>query len=208
MLRFLQTGRSPLAGVPAVPLLLAASLVIAFALAIVRSLSPPPAALDIFASAEVTAAPVPTLATNGSSEFSDVRGGYNKLVFPGDGAGKGYVNVAFTRKGGYRSGDLHKCDQVNLMVVGEAVLTTLRGAVKKDQVVRAGELVVTPAGVPHLFHFVQDSTMTEHWVDATEGGKLCAFAAWYYKPFRDVVEESMRKAGSGGGGEVNVEVDV
>lgn len=194
-------ARARCAGVPAVPLLLAASLAIAFVAATVRSLAPAPAPADAFASPDVTAAPRAALAANGSSAFSDARGAYHRLAFPGAGAGAGgdaqYVNVVFSRAGAYRSGDMHKCDQVNLMVAGEAVLTTLRRGRRVEQVMRAGDLVTTPAGVPHLFHFTADSTMSEYWVDREDGGKLCRFRAWYYKPFRDIIDKSL--AGSAGG---------
>lgn len=47
--------------------------------------------------------------------FSDARGTYSSLHFPGsDGGVSPYVNVIFTRAGYLRSGDLHACEQFNV----------------------------------------------------------------------------------------------
>lgn len=92
----------------------------------------------------------------------------------------------FSKKGAYRSGDIHKCDQVNLIVSGEASLTTVENGIQKRRTVVAGEVVTTPAGTPHLFYFPVDSIMTEYWVNGD--GSLCKFEAWFYKPLRKIID--------------------
>lgn len=186
-----------LVGTSKLPLLVATSLVIGFVLAILqRIISPLRAMDDIFASSEVTAAPLPSLSTNSSSEFADSRGAYHKLVFPGLTSNAEYVNVIFTKAGTYRSGDLHKCDQINLIVSGSATLKTIRSERTTTREVKSGDLIVTPAGVPHLYYFSEDTLLTEYWINVADGGKLCPFRAWFYKPFRDIVDANMAAPGS------------
>jgi hypothetical protein len=49
-------------------------------------------------------------------KFEDARGSYERLEYPGG----EYVNLVYTRAGHKRSGDIHKCAQVNTLIVGEA----------------------------------------------------------------------------------------
>jgi mannose-6-phosphate isomerase-like protein (cupin superfamily) len=203
MLMLLSSARMRLANAPSLPLLpcaLAASLAVSFVLAVLRARSggggaAPPASASIFDSPDVTRAPPGALAANVSSSHEDARGAYTRVVFAAA-AGAPYANVVYSRAGAFRSGDVHKCDQVNLVVSGGATLWTLEaGGRKRSRLVRAGELVVTPAGVPHLFRFTADSVLTEHWVHGD--GSLCAYEAWFYKPFRDKVDASVAAGAAG-----------
>lgn len=47
-------------------------------------------------------------------KFEDARGSYERLEYPGG----EYVNLVYTRAGHKRSGDIHKCAQVNTLIVG------------------------------------------------------------------------------------------
>ena len=51
---------------------------------------------------------------------------------------------------------------------------------------RAGDLVVIPPHIPHLFHFVNRTVMAEWWERP--------FEARYYIPYRTVVEHQLRAA--------------
>ncbi len=123
---------------------------------------------------------------NASWRFEDARGVYeHRAGFAADTADVAapYVNVAFSRAGELRSGDLHDCEQLNHLVFGAATLTQrLRG---RDVVSRhaGGDVIAIPPHVPHLYHFTQDTLMTEAW--RTPDGAPCAFRAWFYAPYRD-----------------------
>ena len=53
-----------------------------------------------------------------------------------------------------------------------------------DKEFKAGETMVIPAHVPHLYKFMEDTLMTEVWRHPRTH-LPCKFKAWYYKPFRD-----------------------
>lgn len=157
----------------------------------------------IYASPLVSAAPPPGLSPTGDSALLDARGAYQRHAFGNATAGAGappapYVNVVYSRAGTLRSGDLHRCAQLNVLVTGSATLTRL---VAGDELVTAhrggappDSVVLIPPHVPHLWAFVEDTVMTEAWLG--EGGGQCAFQAWYYAPFRARVAASMAKGGN------------
>jgi hypothetical protein len=43
--------------------------------------------------------------------------------------------------------------------------------------------VVVPAHTPHLYEFLEDTLMSECWIDAD--GKPAQFKAWLYMPYRN-----------------------
>lgn len=179
--------RARLNRLPLLPLFLTLSLSLAFLTSLYRASLPAPtsSAPTIFASPLVSPAPPPTLSANNTA-LSDSRGTYTHLSFP-----PAYANILTSAAGSKRSGDLHACVQVNLLISGAAQLKTLvRGRVR-ERPVEAGELVRIPGGVPHVYTFETDSLMTEHWVD--EDGAMCEYQAWFYKPFRDEVDEALAK---------------
>lgn len=140
---------------------------------------------------EVTPAP-PSPSPKGSFSFSDERGTYERREFRGTDYGDPpYVNVMRTFAGNFRSGDVHKCHQINVLAYGEAMVTTMemnndRKLVPHTRKVTGGDRVVIPAHTPHLYEFTEDTLMTESWVNASDRTR-CAFSAWFYKPLRDKV---------------------
>ena len=116
-----------------------------------------------------------------SFRFEDARGAYERRA--GFGAGGEYVNIVYTRAGHKRSGDIHQCEQLNLVVFGRATLTQLRRGRETVTQLRGGDVARIPPHVPHLYEFLDDSLMTEAW--RKPDGSPCEFLAWLYKPFRD-----------------------
>jgi hypothetical protein len=188
--------------VPPLPFWLAISLVAAFLLSLMRAATRPPSAgtfsqTAIFSSPLVSPAPAPIFDKDALvSNMSDVRGTYVRITFASAASSSLlYSNLIYTRKGFYRSGDLHVCNQVNSMVSGRAeIITADPSGATKRRVFLAGETIVTPAGVPHLFLFQDvESIMSEHWVHASNGS-LCEYRAWFYAPFRDLIAKQLSDA--------------
>lgn len=158
-------------------------------------------AMAIFSSPLVSAAPAPAMDLKFSTNFTDARGTYARVVFPSlsstsssssPSSSPPYTNVMLSKKGSYRSGDIHKCDQVNMIVSGQAMLTTVEKKIRRKRTLNPGGVFTIAAGVPHLFYFPVDTIMTEHWVNPD--GSLCEFRAWFYKPLRKIVENQTAKA--------------
>lgn len=116
-----------------------------------------------------------------SPVFEDIRGKIERKEFGGN-----KFNIIETKKGFMRSGDLHKNRQFDLVLSGRIELWTLDkdGATKKE-IVSPNQLVVLGKNVPHLFHFLENTVMIEYW----DG----PFEAWFYKPYRDIIDEQFRK---------------
>ena len=116
-------------------------------------------------------------------KFEDARGSYERLEYPGG----EYVNLVYTRAGHKRSGDIHKCAQVNTLIVGEAFVTQVSKDGKERRTkLRGGDHVVIPPDVPHLYEFTKDTLMTESWTHrepAKERGQ-CEFESWFYDDLR------------------------
>ena len=144
----------------------------------------------IYARAEVDPAPAGD-APRGSFSFSDARGTYERREFEAmegdDPDDPPYVNIVRTFPGQLRSGDVHKCHQVNVLAFGRARVTTVdeRGR-ERTRIVAGGDRVVIPAHTPHLYEFLEDTVMTESWVHARDRTR-CAFEAWFHAPLRDRV---------------------
>ena len=143
------------------------------------------AGADIYASKFVVEAPRPSL--SGSSHFADARGTYERRCFLA-GAREVCVNILFTRKGFYRSGDLHQDRQVNHIVAGALKLTQRIGGIDVASIHRGPETVVLPAHTPHLYEFLEDTLMTEHWIDSR--GQPAHFRAWLYLPYRSLISNT------------------
>lgn len=113
-------------------------------------------------------------------KLTDARGEIHRLKLNGT-----KFNVLFTKKGAYRSGDVHPHNQYNLILSGEIEITS-RVKDKDVKVIRKpNELIITPKGVAHLFKFTKDTVLLEWW----DGD----FKAEYYQPYRKIVDESMKK---------------
>jgi hypothetical protein len=93
---------------------------------------------------------------------------------------------------------------LNVVVAGRARLTTIPDARAGEEVVRelaAGDRAVIPPHVPHLYEFVEDTLMTEAWLD--DDKTQCEFKAWLYEPLRKripkkTLERVVEDAGGGG----------
>lgn len=55
----------------------------------------------------------------------------------------------------------------------------------KEAVVEVGRnsRLTTPAGVPHLFEFIEDNALLEWWD--------CPYQAWFYEPYRSRIRSSL-----------------
>jgi len=112
--------------------------------------------------------------------FKDDRGEINKLDIKGT-----RVNLLYTKKGALRSGDIHPNNQFNVILSGEIEITYRKGNKDVKEIKKPNELIMTPAGVPHLFKFTKDTVLLEWW----DG----PFKAEYYAPYRKFVDESLKK---------------
>ena len=152
-----------------------------------------PGPLSIISTHAVQEAPPETMDMSGippghGLSHSDGRGWIHKFRVssadeePGVAAGQGTtVNAYFTRKGHKRSGDLHEVAQFDVLLTGRARLTVLDPETGKEEVIELEPniLVEIPAYRPHVFEFLEDSSMLEWW----DG----PFRAFYYKPYRDAI---------------------
>lgn len=68
--------------------------------------------------------------------------------------------VLLTTKSGYaRGGDYHKKSKQNCTVIDGCMLYTLKGS--PTLVLKAGDTVVSPRNIPHIFFALKDSLMME-----------------------------------------------
>lgn len=63
-------------------------------------------------------------------------------------------------------------------------MTTREGGRDREQEYGAGQLIVIPKNVPHIFHFLNQTVMAEWWTEP--------FETRYYTPYRSIVEHSLR----------------
>lgn len=110
--------------------------------------------------------------------FEDERGSIQRLEQGGQ-----KVNMLFTKKGFMRSGDLHKNTQFDCIVKGKCELWLRIDDEDVKQVYGANSFIEIPPGTPHLFLFLEDTYMLEYW----DG----PFEAWYYRPYRQIIEKGM-----------------
>ncbi len=160
-----------------------------------NALSSKPGLASILESTDVSAAPLESMnmkyvLPGQALSHRDARGGIYKLRIasvdeePGV-AGQGTtVNCYFTRRGFKRSGDLHQVAQYDVLLTGRARLKVLDQEKGTEEVIdlRPNELVKIPAYRPHVFEFLEDTSMLEWW-----DGK---FEAWYYGPYRKEIGEA------------------
>ena len=104
------------------------------------------------------------------------------------------INILYTRKGVMRSGDIHANFQCDFVFVGSVeVWTLLKDGSTKKVTYGSKQYVEIPPYTPHIFHFVADTVMAEWW----EGrGSSSEFRAWFYSPYRSLVEQSYCSKGS------------
>ena len=95
------------------------------------------------------------------------------------------VNVLYTQAGHLRSGDLHPNVQCDFIFSGKVKVWTLGTDGYTDiRTLEKHSLIKIPRGVPHVFEFVEDTVMAEWWEPQ-------GFQAWFYKPYRDIVNKCM-----------------
>ena len=103
------------------------------------------------------------------------------------------INILYTKKGYLRSGDLHPNTQCDFIFSGRVNIWTLESDGRtKITTFGAHDFITVPRGVPHVFEFVEDTVLAEWWEPP-------GFQAWFYKPYRDIVNKKME--GSSGSGE-------
>ena len=111
--------------------------------------------------------------------FEDGRGFIQRVKKSGQA-----VNLLFTKKGFMRSGDLHQTIQYDFIFNGKVELW-LRQEDGTDvkQIYEANSFIEIPAGIPHLFNFLEDTFMAEWWSGP--------FEAWYFRPYREIIEKGL-----------------
>lgn len=112
--------------------------------------------------------------------FSDARGTINRITLDGV-----KVNLLSTKKGFMRSGDLHRNVQFDFIFSGKIELWQRKDGKDVKTVHGPNSFISIPAGVPHLFKFLEDTVMAEWW----DG----PFEAWYYKPYRDIIDKDTKE---------------
>ena len=119
------------------------------------------------------------------SVYSDDRGEiHNFLIgksnnFPGQ-----RINLLYTKAGVKRSGDVHPNTQHDFVFFGKIKVWTL--AEDGNTVVKsygANDYIAITPYTPHMFEFEQDSVLAEWW----DNGE---FMAWFYEPYRKLVDAS------------------
>lgn len=123
--------------------------------------------------------PVPSI-------FIDGRGEIHNIL-----AGKKRINILHTKKGVMRSGDIHKNTQHDFVFEGAVEVWFLEkdGSTTKRSY-GAYEYIRVPPLVPHIFHFVEDTVFAEWWEPEP-------FQAWFYTPYRSIVEKSFTSSEKG-----------
>ena len=118
--------------------------------------------------------PVPT-----PSIYTDGRGEIHNIL-----AGNKRINILYTKRGVMRSGDIHKNTQHDFIVEGQVEVWFLeKDRTTTKKICGAYEYIRVPPLVPHIFHFMQNTTMAEWWEPEP-------FQAWFYTPYRQLVEQS------------------
>src|SRR3989338_4030026 len=84
--------------------------------------------------------------------------------------------VSYTRAGAFRGGDYHSGKQYNLILKGKFEITLRRNNKDVVKVYGPNELIVIPAGTPHLFKAITDAVLIE-W-------KTGSYKSQYYEPYR------------------------
>lgn len=83
-----------------------------------------------------------------------------------------------------RSGDIHPNLQCDFIFSGKVKVWTLsKDGSTTVQSYEKHDFIQIPIGVPHIFEFVEDTCMAEWWEPQ-------GFQAWFYKPYREIVDKS------------------
>ena len=99
-------------------------------------------------------------------------------------------NLLHTKKGMMRSGDIHDSTQHDFVLSGKVRVWQLQAdGSTETQEVGANAYVNIPPYTPHIFEFLEDTSMMEWW----DG----PFYAWFYEPYRRQVEASFQRTQPG-----------
>lgn len=117
------------------------------------------------------------------SIYSDNRGEIHNIKVNNDKR----INILYTKRGYLRSGDLHPNTQCDFVFSGKLRVWTLEddGSTKITNY-GAHDFITIPRAVPHVFEFVEDTVLAEWWEPP-------GFQAWFYKPYRDIVNRKMEE---------------
>lgn len=118
-----------------------------------------------------TPVPAPSVYKDGRGEIHNIKVGGKR------------VNILFTKQHVMRSGDIHENTQHDFIFSGQVELWILRKGETEKKIYGPYEYLSIPPYVPHVFHFLQDTVMAEWW----EPG---SFHAWFYEPYRSIVQQS------------------
>eukprot|EP00307_Rebecca_sp_RCC1486_P012753 CAMPEP_0119414190 /NCGR_PEP_ID=MMETSP1335-20130426/6627_1 /TAXON_ID=259385 /ORGANISM="Chrysoculter rhomboideus, Strain RCC1486" /LENGTH=174 /DNA_ID=CAMNT_0007439051 /DNA_START=32 /DNA_END=556 /DNA_ORIENTATION=+ len=113
------------------------------------------------------------------STVRDARGAVHNLQVDGR-----RFNMLVTRAGSARSGDVHRSVQHDHVLSGRIRVTTREHGRDIAREYGEGESLAIPAHVPHMFEFLEESTILEYW----DG----PFEARYYRPYREQVDAATR----------------
>ena len=118
------------------------------------------------------------------SVYMDSRGQIHNVL-----VGQKRINLLYTNAGVMRSGDIHRNTQHDFVFSGKVEVWTLQKDGSTDKRIYGPyEYIHVPPLVPHIFHFLQDTVMAEWWEPEP-------FQAWFYTPYRQLVEESFVSGG-------------
>ncbi len=125
------------------------------------------------------------------SVYYDIRGEIHNVKVNG----RYRINILHTKAGYLRSGDLHPNEQCDFVFSGKVRVWTLAedgSTIKTTYGERS--FISIPRAVPHVFEFVEDTVMAEWWEPQ-------GFQAWFYGPYRDIVNRSIARGRDSGGGD-------
>lgn len=108
----------------------------------------------------------------------DHRGRIERINFKGT-----KFNIVETKKGFMRGGDLHQNTQFNVVFSGKVEIWVLVNGVTEKIIAGPNHFLVFKPNTPHLFHFLENSVISEWW----DG----PFETWYYKPYRDIIDQRL-----------------
>ncbi len=111
--------------------------------------------------------------------YEDARGFIQRVKRSGQ-----EVNLLFTKQGFTRSGDLHQNIQYDFIFNGKIELWLRQeDGTDTKQIYGANSFIEIPAGIPHLFNFLEDTFMAEWWSGP--------FEAWYFRPYRKIIDKGL-----------------
>ena len=116
--------------------------------------------------------PAPSIYVDERGEIHNIRVGGKRM------------NLLYTRRGVMRSGDIHANIQHDFVFLGKVQVWRLtKDGETEKKIYGPYEYLSIPPYVPHVFHFLEDTVMAEWWEPEP-------FFAWFYMPYRRVVENS------------------